>query len=132
MVMTRVGTALVAGLCVIASTAAAGAAGWQQVGQQYVDYRTSPVVFQVKPDAPALTQLKLLVRGSAFEIDRVTVTLASGKSFEVTLNAFVAPGRETRAIDIPGGPQAVQRVELVYRSGSRDGKIALVKLLGAS
>ena len=131
-VIARLGTTLFTGLCVVASAGVAGAADWQQLGQQYVDYRTSPVVIQVKPEAPPVSQLKLQVRDSAVEISSVKVVLSSGESFDVTLKVWVAPGRETRAIDVPGGPKAVQKVEFSYHSGSSDSKLALVKLLGAS
>jgi len=130
--MARLGTTLFTGLCVVASAGVAGAADWQQLGQQYVDYRTSPVVIQVRPDAPPVSQVKLQVKDSAIAITGVKVVLAGGESFDVTLNAWVAAGRETRVIDVPGGPKAVQKVELSYRSGSSDSKLALLKLVGAS
>ena len=50
----------------------------------------------------------------------------------MTLDAFVAAGRETRAFDVPGGPKAIKKVEVTYRNGSDENRLALVRLMGTS
>ncbi len=130
--MSRKGTPLLLGAVVFGWAAGAAASGWLRLGQQYVDYRARSVAVEVKPDAPPLTQLKLQVRDNPLEIDSVKVYLDGGQSFEVTLNAWVAAGGETRAIEIPRSPQAVKRVEVFCRNGSAEDKLALLRLLGVS
>ena len=130
--MVRISTAVLLGAAAVGWAAVAAAGDWMQLGQQYVDYRSKAVVVAVKADAPTLNQLKLQVKESALEIDSVKVYLAGGDSFDVALKAYVAAGRETRAIDIPGGPKSVEKVEFTYHDGSGSGKLALVRLLGTS
>ncbi len=121
-----------AGLCVLGTAAVAAAADWQQLGKQIVDYRTTTVVITVKPQSPAPAKLKLQVNDNALQIDSVKVVPASGEAFDVALNAWVGPGRTTRAIEIPGGPKAIERVEVACRNGTNDTRLARITLLGAS
>jgi len=130
--MSRNMAAIVLGAVLLGSATGAAAAGWLQLGQQYVDYRSKSVVIAVKSDAPSLTQLKLQVRESALGIDDVKVYLAGGESFDVPLNAYVAAGRETRTIEVPGGAKTVEKVELTCHDVSTSGRLALVRLLGTS
>jgi hypothetical protein len=130
--ISRLGTACVAGVFVVVSVAGARATEWQQLGQRYVDYRTNPVAIRANPDGPAVSTIKLQVRESPLEIQNVKVFLAGGESFDVTLNVYVGPGRETRVIEIPAGPKAIEKVELTYRNRSTRGRLPLVRLLGAS
>jgi hypothetical protein len=125
-------TLLVTGVCLVGSATVVGAADWQQLAQQYVDGRTNPAVITVKPEAPTVSQLKLQVRQSALEIVGLKVVLADGDSFDVPLKVWLAAGRETNSIEVPGGPKAVQKVELSYRGFSSDGRLALIRLFGAS
>jgi hypothetical protein len=123
---------LVTTVCLVASAAVGGAADWQQLAQQYVDGRANPAVVTVKPDAPTVSELKLQVKQSALEIVGVKVVLADGDSFDVPLKVWLAAGRETTSIDVPGGPKAVQKVEVSYQGYSSDGRLALIRLFGAS
>jgi hypothetical protein len=131
-VISRLGTAFVVGLFVVGSVATVWAEDWQQLGQQYVDYRTNPVAIQAKADGPAVSRIKLQVKERSLEIQDVKVFLAGGESFGVTLNSYLGPGRETRDIEVPAGPKAIEKVEFTYRSGSTGRRLALVRLLGAS
>jgi hypothetical protein len=130
--ISRLGTTFVAGVFVVVSVASVKAGEWQQLGQQYLDYRTNPVAIQAKADGPAVSRIKLQVRESPLEIQNVKVFLVGGESFDVSVNAYVGPGRETRVIEIPAGSKAIEKVEVTYRSRSTGGRLALIRLLGAS
>jgi hypothetical protein len=119
---------LLVGLCLVLAAATAGAEGWQRLGQRIVDYRTNPEVITVVGDPGAFAKLRLLVRESPLEILNVKVYVADGQTFDVTLNKYLGPGRETRAIEIPGGPKAIQKVEFTYKKGSEGSRLPVVQL----
>jgi hypothetical protein len=124
---------LLAAVGVLVPAVAAQAAQWRPVGQQYVDFRTNPVVIQVEPAHATFAKLRLQVRGHSLEIDTVKLFLANGKSFDVTLDSWVGPGQETRVIKVPDGPEAVRKVQFTYRNGSAsEDVLPLVRLVATS
>ena len=54
--------------------------------------------------------------------------VADGQTFTVALNKYLGPGKETKAIEIPGGPKAIQKVEFTYKKGSDGSRLPLVQL----
>ncbi len=119
---------LFVGLCLVLVAATVGAEGWQRLGQKVVDYRTTPAVITVVGDPGTFAKLNLMVRESSLEIVNVKVYVADGQTFDVTLKQYVSPGRETKAIEIPGGPKAIQKVEFTYRKGSDGSRLPVVQL----
>jgi hypothetical protein len=118
--------------CVLASAAAARAEEWQRMGQAYVDFRSNPVVVSVSTDAGAVSKIKVQVKESALEVRDVKVFLAGGESFDVTVDTYIGAGKETRPIDVPGGPKAIEKVEVKYRGGSSGEPMPLLRVLGES
>jgi hypothetical protein len=119
---------LFVGLCLVLAASTVGAEGWQQLGQRIVNYRTNPEVITVVGDPGAFTKLSLAVKEGPLEIVSVKVYVADGQTFDVTLNKYLAPGKETRAIEVPGGPKAIQKVEFTYRKGADGSRMPLVQL----
>ena len=119
--------------CVLASAAAVRAGEWQRLGQEYVDFRSNPVVVSVSPDAGAVSKVRVQVKENALEVREVKVFLAGGQSFDVTVDTYLGAGKETRPIDVPGGPKAIEKVEVKYRTTASDeDPIPLLRVLGAS
>ena len=125
-------------LLLLASCAAlaalnAQAAQWQPLGQMYVDFRSDPTVIPASSGSTLFSNLKIEVKDHPLEIENVRVFLASGKSFDVKLNAYVAPGRTTKEIAIPGGPAVVERAQVTYKNATpTEERMPLVRLLGES
>jgi hypothetical protein len=112
---------LLVGLCLVLAAATVGAEEWQLLGRKIVDYRANPEVIKVAGDPGAFAKLSLQVRESALEIVSVKVYAADGQTFDVTLNKYLGPGSQTKPIEVPGGPKAIEKVEFTYRKagGSR-------------
>lgn len=119
---------LLVGLCLVLAAATVGAEGWQQLGQTVVNYRTNPEVITVVGNPGAFAKLSLRVRETSLEIVSVKVYVADGQTFDVTLNKYLGPGKETKAIEIPGGPKAIQKVEFTYKKGSDGSRLPVVQL----
>jgi len=123
---------LLVGLCLVLASATVGAEGWQRLGQRVVDYRTNPEAITVVGNPAAFAKLSLQVSRSSLEILAVKVHVADGQTFEVTLNKYVGAGRETSAIEIPGGPKAIQKVEFTYKRGPDVSRLPLVQLVASN
>jgi len=119
---------LLVGVCMVVAAATVTGEDWQRLGQRIVNYKTNPEVITVVGDPGAFAKLSLQVRESSLEIVNVKVYVADGQTFDVTLNKYLSPGRETRAIDIPGGPKAIQKVEFTYKKGSDGSRLPVVQL----
>jgi hypothetical protein len=125
--------ALLAVSCTMLPAVAAQASPWTRVGQQYVDFRQDPAVIHADTGQATFRKLRLEVTQHALEIDKVTVFLANNRSFEVTLDTWLAPDRDTRTFKVPGAPAAIRRVEFTYRNGSSsEDPLPLVRLMGES
>ena len=123
---------LLVGLCLVLAAATVGAEGWQRLGQRIVDYRTTPEVITVVGDPGAFAKLSLQVRESSLEIVNVKVYVADGQTFDVTLNKYLGPGGETPAIEIPGGPKAIQKVEFTYKKSAGGSRLPFVQLVASN
>ena len=124
--------AFVLAMVAVASLVSASAGDWQVLGQGVVDFRTDPQVINAKADTGAVGKIKLYVEQKELEINSVKIVFANGESQDVTLKQYVAPGHATKVIDINGGAQTVQRVELTFADGMTKERLSLVKILGAS
>jgi len=122
---------LLVGLCLVLAAATVGAEGWQQLGQTIVDFRTNPEAIAVVGDAGPIAKLKLQARDSSVEILEAKVYAADGQTFTVAVNKYLGPGKETKEIDVPGGPKAIQKVEFTYKKGSDGSRMPVVRLLAS-
>ena len=123
---------LVGAACLLATAMTAAAGDWQRLGQAYVNFRSSSTVVPVSPAAGAVAKLRLQVKEDALEIENVKVFLTGGESFDVAVKAYLGPGAQTRVIDIPGAPKAIEKVELTYRGAAAGERVPLVRVFGAS
>ena len=128
---SRAAVPFVVAFCVLASAAVARAEDWQRLGQGYVDYRSNPVVVPVGPETGAVSKIRLEVKMKALEVLDVKVFVAGGDSFEANIDRYLGAGDETGPIDVPGGPKAIEKVEVRYRRGSNEEPIPLLRVLGA-
>ena len=123
--------AVVCGVMILASVASVQAADWTALGERLVDYRSNPVVVTIKNEA-AVKAIKLQVKDEAMEITKLTVTTADGQSFDVTVDKFLARGKETKEFEVASGPKQLSKVEVHFRGGNADRRLARVIVLGQS
>ena len=114
---------------IMASALSVQAAGWQKLGQKMVDYRANPVAVNIKGDT-SVKVIKLQVKDAALDITKVVVTTADGQTFDVALDKYLAPGSESKEIEVAGGPKGISKVEVQYRGGSEGRRLALLTVLG--
>ncbi len=125
-----VSVVVAAGILAWATTARAE--GWRRLGQAYVDYHHNPVAVSLDSRAGTFSRIKLQVKENALEIRDIKVFTGRGDSFDVPVNKYLGAGKATKAIDVPGGPKAIEKVEVNYHDVSNDRMLPLVRILGES
>jgi hypothetical protein len=120
------------GLCFVLAVTVVTAEEWQRVGQRVVDFRNNPEVITVVGNTGTFAKLKLQVKESSLEIAGLKVYLADAGTFDVTLNKYLGPGGETKVIEIPDGPKAIQKVEFTYKTTAEGARMPLVRLLASN
>jgi hypothetical protein len=123
------GLAAVCAALILASAVSAQAAGWQMLGERMVDYRSNPVAVTIKGEA-AVKAIKLQVKDAALDIAKVVVTTADGQSFDIALDKYLAPGKESNELEIANGPKGISKVEVQYRGGAEGRRFARICVLG--
>lgn len=118
---------LTVGICMTALAGSAVAADWTPLGDRILNYRSDQGDIAVKNDG-AFRQIKFQVFKNAVEIKNVTVTFKDGSTFDAAVDAYVAPGKSTKEIDLPGA-KAIDKVSFTFRKPGSAEYLATVRLL---
>lgn len=106
------------------------AARWEKLGQRQVNYGLDHDEIVVTAREGAFTGLKLIVRKSGINLHRVVVHYGNGERDELEIRENIAPGGETRVLDLPGRRRVIRTVDFWYDTKNWEGRKAVVELWG--
>jgi len=89
---------------------------WELLGQQSVGFGIDHDVIRVGRREGRFEKIALEVSGNDVEILNVRVIYFHGPPQDVSVREFIRAGARTRPLDLIGGDQSIDRIELVYRS----------------
>lgn len=103
---------------------------WVELGERVVAFGADRDVIAVTRREGTFRRIKLKVEQNGLELLDLKVHYANGDTEDVAVRQRIADGGETRTIDLKGGDRAIQKIELVYRTGPkrREGKARVVVL----
>lgn len=117
-------------LVAVAATAAPPPPKWVELGRRTVNFAVDRDVIAAADEGGTFNAVRLTARRNAIRIHRVTVHFADGSEVVRAVDRLLKPGESTHAIDLPGGQRRITKVALVYNSGRKGAKKAVVILHG--
>jgi len=100
---------------------------WQKLGERDVNFGVDHDTFAVTWKKGDFKELKIAVEKSPVHFNRVVVTFRNGQKQELEFRDEIAPGGETRAIDLEGNERIIRKVDFWYQTDSarKKGKVIL-------
>lgn len=105
--------------------------GWEKLGQRLVNRTIDHDVIMVTKMEGSFSKLKIKVRRSGINMDKMVVHYGNGESQNIEIRENILKGGESRVIDLTGNKRVINRVEFWYdtKGGAMNDK-ALVELWG--
>jgi len=105
--------------------------GWEKLGQRLVNRAVDHDVIMVTKMEGSFSKLKIKVRRSGINMDKMVVHYGNGESQNIEIRENILKGGESRVIDLTGNKRIINRVEFWYdtKGGAMNDK-ALVELWG--
>ena len=103
---------------------------WEYLGQANVDGNADHDRITVTRKEGVFRQIQFRVEKGPIEFNRVVVHFAGGQNEPIALRLHIAPGGESRAVDLPGQRRVIQSVEIWYERARPNGPKPRVTLYG--
>lgn len=104
---------------------------WEYLGEANVDGQVDHDNIMVTKSKGAYRAIVIRVLNAPVEFDRVVVHFGNGSSDPIEIRSVIAPGGQTRVIDLPGERRIIERVEFWYaRAARRVSRRPKVRLFG--
>jgi hypothetical protein len=103
---------------------------WEKLGQRKVNYGLDRDEIFVTARDGRFSKIKLRVKNGGLNMHRCVIHFANGSKQNVEMRNNLAPGSETRVIDINGGRRVIKKVVFWYDSKNWSQKKAVVALWG--
>lgn len=116
-------------LAVLATITPAIANGWELLGERSVRLVTDRDIIPVSLNKQ-YSRIKLKVEETGIEMISMTITFAGGRTYNPPLRQFIAKGKESRVIDLPGKDRLIRSITLIYKSRPGSRERATVKIYG--
>lgn len=103
--------------------------GWRSIGSRSVGLRGDHDVIPVTTAEGSFDRIRLRVAKNGVQIRRLVVHFGNGRTQEIALTKYIAPGQSTRAVDLLGDERVINRIELWYRARPpRSGQARIIVL----
>jgi hypothetical protein len=113
--------------------ASTGHAEWELLGKKRVGFETDRDVVHVGRREGRFDRLKLKVSRNGIKIRKLRVIYGNGERDRLHIRRYIRAGEETRPLELRGRHgRRIDRIEMVYRSGRRGERRAVVRIFGDS
>lgn len=89
---------------------------WEKLGTRKVNLRVDHDEILVTARDGLFTKLKFVVRKAPIFVHNVRIVFGNGEDKNIVVNKRIAPGTESRVIDLPGNKRIIRKVVLNYKS----------------
>jgi hypothetical protein len=107
-----------------------GKANWEKLGSKVVNYGLEKDVIVVGAHEGGFTKLRIVVKGGAINMHKMTVNFANGTSQDVELKHNFSKASASREIDLAGEKRIIKTIEFVYDTKNLARSKAVVSVFG--
>ncbi len=103
---------------------------WQKLGSRVVNYAVDRDVIPVGAQEGNYTKLRIVVKGGAINMHRMTVHFGNGTSQDIELRHNFSRRSVSREIDLIGNERKIKTIEFIYDTKNLARSRAIVTVFG--